>query len=423
MRSPGLPPVHEAWLPREHPLHRPRHGRRQLVALVCALVFFSAPLSSWLFGARPEPVENRPLAEFPSVTEGFGFFTGLGAWATDHLPFREQAVRAVGAISREVFGEPAPVHGSAHGSPIGAGRPDPDPPLDENLFPPVVEGRGGWLFLGHDVSYRCVPKRGLDEVIAGLRRWRSAVEDSGREFQLIIAPDKSTMYPDRLPADYAGEECSTAERAEFWNRVPRATGAIDMRGPLREAERRGGRPIYHDVDTHWTHEGGIEMARLLAERLRPGSTASWRVTPSRTYPHSADIPELLGQQRTVPIQAYALAPDGGADNTRFRPSDFHEPLRLRSDARPGMNTRPVRMVGDSFSQFASPYLAATNTDIAITHPDNLALDPRSAGRFLAEGEVVAFELSERFVAGGRYPMLDAEVAEQVGEVLAQHPVG
>jgi alginate O-acetyltransferase complex protein AlgJ len=375
-----------------------------------------------LLGARPDPVENRPLAEFPSVTEGFGFFTGLGAWATDHLPFREQAVRSVGAISQGVFGEPAPLHGSAHGSPIGAGRPGDSPALDENLFPPVIEGREGWLFLGHDVSYRCVPKRGLDEVIAGLRRWRSVVEASGREFQLIIAPDKSTMYPGLLPDDYAGEDCSATERAEFWRRVPRATGAIDMRNPLREAERRNGRPIYHDIDTHWTHAGGIVMTRLLAERLQPGVTGGWRVTPSRTYSHSADIPGLLGKERTVPIRAYALAPDGGADNTRFQPSDFHEPLRLRSAAQSGMNTRPVRMVGDSFSQFASPYLAATNTDITITHPDNVALDPGSAGRLLAEGEVVTFELSERFVAGGRYPMLDARIADQVGQILARHPI-
>lgn len=422
MESSDLPPVHEAWSPREHPLHRPRHGRRQLVALICLLAFFSAPLSSWLFGARAEKIENRPLAEFPSITEGFGFFTGLNAWATDHLPFRQEAVRAVGAISGGVFGEPAQLHGAAHGSPVGAGRPDAKPPIDESVFPPVIEGEDGWLYLGHDVSYRCVPKRGLDEVIAGLRRWREVVEASGREFQLVIAPDKSTQHPEHLPDEYAGEECSTERRAEFWRRVPEATGAIDMRAALRRAAQRNGRPIYHDIDTHWTHEGGIAMTRVLAERLRPGIASNWRLAPSRTYPHSADIPGLLGRQRTVQIQAYSLSPDGGADNTRFRPSDFHEPLHLESAAKPGMNTRPVRMVGDSFTQFASPYLAAVNTDLTITHPDNVALDPEAAGRLLAEGEVVTFELSERFVAGGRYPMLDAEIADGVGAILARHPV-
>ncbi|GAA4853001.1 alginate O-acetyltransferase AlgX-related protein [Saccharopolyspora rosea] len=420
--SSRLPPVHEAWLPREHPLHRPRHGRRQLTALVCAVLFFTAPLVTWLFGARPEPVENRPLAPFPSLADGLGFFTGLGPWATDHLPFRGGAVRSVEGISRGVFGEPARTSGGAHSSPIGAGQSDAKPPLDENVFPNVIEGKNGWLYLGHDVSYRCVPKRSLDQVIAGLRRWRHVVEASGRRFQLVIAPDKSTVYPENMPDDYAGKDCSTAARAEFWRRVPAATGAIDMRGELRAVAARNGRPIYHDIDTHWTHEGGVAMTYQLAERLRPGSTAGWQVRPTRQYPHPADIPDLLGQQRTVPIQAYSLAPDGGADNTQFRPSDFHHPLHLESEPKPGMIDAPVRMVGDSFTQFASPYLAAAFTDIAIQHPDDVATDPQAAGQLLAEGRVVVFELSERFVAGGRYPMLDPQVADRVGAVLAAHPV-
>ena len=87
-----------------------------------------------------------------------------------------------------------------------------------------------------------------------------------------------------------------------------------------------------------------------------------------------------------------------------------------------MITSPVRVVGDSFTQFASPYLAATHTDITITHPDNVATHPQATANLLAEGEVITFELSERFVAGGRYPLLDPEVAAQVGAVLAAHPV-
>ncbi|RKT83860.1 SGNH hydrolase-like domain-containing protein, acetyltransferase AlgX [Saccharopolyspora antimicrobica] len=422
-RQKKLPPVHEAWLPREHPLHRPRHGRRQLAALVCAVLFFTAPLVSWVFGARPAQLENRPLAAFPSVTEGWGFFTGMNAWATDHLPFRRQAVQSVDALSRGVFGEPARLDGGSHTSPVGAGQVDEKPQIDENVFPAVIEGKGGWLYLGHDVSYRCVPKRSLDEVIAGLRRWRAVVEASGRKFQLVVAPDKSTVYPENLPDAYAGEDCSTKAREEFWKRVPRETGALDMRNQLREVAARNQRPIYHDIDTHWTHEGGITMAYQLAERLEPGATRDWKVRPSRQYPHSADIPDLLGQDRTVPIQAYSLAPDGSdVDNTQFKPSDFHEPLHLESPPKPGMVTRPMRMVGDSFTQFASPYLAASFTDLTIVHPDQVAVDPEAAGRLLAEGEIVTFELSERFVAGGRYPMLDAAVADKAGAVLAAHPI-
>ncbi|GAB3552876.1 hypothetical protein J2S53_003632 [Actinopolyspora lacussalsi] len=420
-----LPAVHEAWLPREHPLHRPRHGAKQYIALACVLLFFAAPVLSWTLGARAERIENRELASFPSVTEGWGFFTGLNDWASDRLAFRPQAVDAVEGISEGVFGEPAP-HGSDSGGPPGVGgggadqqrstKPDPE------LFPDVVRGEEGWLFLGHDVSYKCLPDMELDRVVAGLRRWRSVVEESGREFRLVIAPDKSTVYSEHMPDEYVGRDCMRELRSEFWRRVPRATGAIDMRPTLRELDRRRDEPVFTKLDTHWRHAGGLAMVRRLAESLRPGVTDSWEVEPGRTYRHRADIPELVGENREWTVRSYSLAPDGGADNTRFVGSDFHEPLHLESSARPGMIDEPTRMIADSFTQFASPYLAASFADITIAHPDHVLTDPERTGRMLAEGEVVTFELSERFLAGGRYAMLAPDMAEQVGRILKRNPV-
>lgn len=424
--KPGdLPAVHEAWLPREHPLHRPRHGGKQLTALICAFLFFAAPVLSWVFGARAEPVENRALRPFPSVTSGWGFFTGLGEWATDHFVLREQAVRSVQAISRGVFGEPAQLDVAPVEPPVGAGRaereknntPDPD------VFPDVVRGKNDWLFLGQDVSYKCLPEMELDRIIAGLRRWRSVVEASGREFRLVLPPDKSTMYPQYLPDDYVGEKCMRELRADFWRRAPELAGAIDMRDPLREAARSQGRPIFSKLDTHWRHAGGVAMTRELAESLKPGISDGWRVSQGREYEHSADIPELLGQQRHWTVQSYELAPDGGTDNSKFVASDFHEPLRLSSAPRSGMIDRPTRMIADSFTQFASPYLGAVFSDLTIAHPETVARNPNKMANTLAEGEVVVFEFSERFLAGGRYEMLSPRMAEKVGKVLADHPIG
>ncbi len=424
-RSSELPAVHEAWLPRDHPLHRPRHGGKQLTALVCAALFFAAPTVSWMLGARAEPVENRPLASFPSPSDGWGFFTGLHPWASDNLPFRGDAVRSVDAVSRGVFGE-APSGGGSHAPPVAGGDDSGEdtekPRLDESVFPSVIEGKNGWMYLGHDVSYKCVPRMKLDRVVAGLQRWREVVEASGREFHLIVAPDKSTVHPEHLPESFAGKQCATEAVEEFWRTVPRETGAIDMRSDLRSIAERNGRAAYHAIDTHWTHEAGVAMTYALAERVAPGSTSTWKVEPSRFYPHTADIPELRGQNRKVDIQAYSLAPDGRQDNTRFVPSDFQDPLHVESTPTPGMVSRPTRMIADSFTQFASPYLAAAFADLTIAHPDALARDPAAMAQTLAEGEVVMLELSERFVAGGRYPMLDPAVAEQVGDVLARHPV-
>ena len=92
--------VHEAWLPADHPLHRPRHGGRQLLALISALVFFMLPLLALILGMRSAKFENRPLADAPSLSDGWGFFTAAPAWAADHLPFRDHAVQLADGVSR-----------------------------------------------------------------------------------------------------------------------------------------------------------------------------------------------------------------------------------------------------------------------------------------------------------------------------------
>ena len=68
----SLPPVHESWLPSEHPLHRPRHAIRQRTSLICAVVFFCTPLLLLLLGVRVPNIENRQLAAFPSPGDGWG---------------------------------------------------------------------------------------------------------------------------------------------------------------------------------------------------------------------------------------------------------------------------------------------------------------------------------------------------------------
>src|SRR5262249_10528423 len=156
-----LPAVHEAYLPREHALHRPRHGKRQLTALICALLFFTTPTLLWVVGVRPTEIENHKLAGFPRVGNGFGFFTGLPQWALCQRALRASAINAADGVSRSVFGEEAPLD---QGPSSDAG-PIPAPPLQQPGAPnaptapslpgssqagyrKVVQGLDGWLYYG-----------------------------------------------------------------------------------------------------------------------------------------------------------------------------------------------------------------------------------------------------------------------------------
>jgi alginate O-acetyltransferase complex protein AlgJ len=420
-----LLPTHESWLPNEHSLYRPRHAPKQRTALVCAAVFFLAPTLAFILGVRPQAFENHALAPFPSLSEGWGFFTGMPAWATDHMPLRELAIRAGDVISTEVFGDP-PVSGSGDSTPSGPlpGSPSGPRPAPTAGYPNVITGTDGWLYLGLDVSNKCQPVMDLDQVVAALRRLREVVESSGRRFVLIVAPDKSTAVPEHLPDRYVGKDCSRALSNRFWERANSELDVVDLRPELTRIAGRLGRPLYHPNDSHWTYEGGVAMTYALADRLRGQITSSWVVTPGKDEPWPADIPLLQHRSEQRMLRTYHLAPDGRTDRTRYAASDFRTPQRLvqpRDAARVGTITEPAGLIADSFTQFASPFLAAAFRDLSIVHPETVAGDPdRFARELLVDRDIVAVELAERNVAGGTSPLLQSSVIDTIGDVLAQH---
>ncbi|MGQ0718674.1 MAG: alginate O-acetyltransferase AlgX-related protein [Pseudonocardiales bacterium] len=404
-------------LGRGDPMHRPRHGRRQLTALICAGLFFAGPAIALGLGAQPARFENRPLAAFGDPRDGWAWLAGLPAWAADQLPFRDGAVRATDAVSRGVFAEPAPF-------PVPRSEPKTVTPIAPaaQAFPAVIEGRDGWLYLGADVSGACLPSRSLGDTLGSLRLLRSVVEASGRQFVLVVAPDKTTMVPEQLPADYLGRDCAARARGEFWRRVVAETGAIDLRPALTEIARRKGSPVYYPADTHWSQEGGLAMTYALADRVQPGITQTWQVAAAGWIPWTDDISPLLGRSGERAIPTYSLAPTGLPDRTRPIASDFRVPLNLTSAPVAGTVGQPVRMIADSFTQFASPYLAAAFTDITIVHPETVAAAPRSTGELLAGGKVVVLQIAERNLLSGTSPILLHPVITEISAQLALHPL-
>src|SRR5215510_9812971 len=61
-------------------LQSPHRRRIMVVPLVVGLVFLFGPLIAKLAGDRSEPIDNRPLAEMPSASDGWDFIPNFTTW-------------------------------------------------------------------------------------------------------------------------------------------------------------------------------------------------------------------------------------------------------------------------------------------------------------------------------------------------------
>jgi hypothetical protein len=426
---PGLPPIHESLLPRDHALHRPRHGRTQRTALICAVVFLLVPAVSFVFGVRPQAFENHELAPFPSLADGGHFFTGLPAWATDHLPLREAGVRAETGISQGVFGEPPAFSGTdrqSGGTPLG--------PVNTNTAPQdnassddsqVIAGTNDWLYLTQDMTAKCAPTQPLGTTVAALRQLRAAIDASGRTLVLAVAPDKSTVVPQHLPADYPDKQCAASVSRTFWSDVTGTDGALDLRAGLAALAPAERRPAYYPQDTHWTDLGALYMLRRVADAITPGVSSSWTMRRAATTRFPADLPLLIARTGTNTDINYHLSPDGGGDQTVPPPGTFLRPLSFTRAATTGMVTTPTAILGDSFLDATLRYLPAAFSDVTAFTYGGLAGDPvtrESVESVMASGKVIVIEVVERSLAGGLAPFLQPAVISGIKTYLAAHPL-
>jgi alginate O-acetyltransferase complex protein AlgJ len=253
------------------------------------------------------------------------------------------------------------------------------------------------------------------------------VESSGRQFVLVVAPDKSTMAPEHLPANFVGKACWQQATNAFWARIDSQPDMLDVRPALRAAAAQSGQSLYDQIDTHWSYQGGVVLTYALADKIEPGTTDGWVTLPTTQATWPADIPPLLGEQGNRHMLKYRLEPDGYTDRTNYVGSDFRTPLQLveppGTPTLPGQVTTPVGMIADSFAEFASPFLAAAFTNLTIVHPDTVADDPPAEARTqLADKRVIVLELAEREVAGGDSPILRPSVISAIGAALEAAPM-
>lgn len=244
-----------------------RAADRGLTALFLLLLAAPLPIGIALRAGR-SPCDAPSGKTWPAAAE---------AWLTDRLAGREALVRDAARV--KVYG------------------------LGVSATSRVILGTGGWLFLRPEAepNYLRSDDPALDE---RLRRWRSALlarrdwlAARGVYYLVAIAPEKSSVYPEFLPAADRRPAPTPLDRLLTSLPDDARWRVLDLRYPLLQAKTEG--DVYYRTDTHWNDRGGRATAAAVLAALAnwfPELTPAnddWPAAESEVFTHG-DLARLLG---------------------------------------------------------------------------------------------------------------------------------
>jgi alginate O-acetyltransferase complex protein AlgJ len=236
----------------------------------------------------------------------------------------------------------------------------------------VVVGRENWLFVGHEtdkidelryfLGCRLMSEETMArwlQVLSERQRW---LERRGIAYLLIIAPNKSTIYPEYMPVIYPrGRRTSLDQLSGFMERNAPGFPWLDLR-PVMKAGKKT-RLIYWPADTHWNDFGKQlayrEIVRVLSRRF-PSLEAlpqnSFAVIPCAEPPHDLEELLLLPCKARVPLfrlVAKRPLPSRWVKAAKGGTVPFWEIYRSRAAALP-----LALVIHDSFGESLKPLVAS-----------------------------------------------------------------
>jgi len=232
----------------------------------------------------------------------------------------------------------------------------------------VIAGRSDWMFYADDggledyVEERPFGAQELDAWRRMLERSRDWLAARGIEFLFVIAPDKQTIYPEKMPAalrrlryEYRADQLLAYMKGR--STVP----IVDLRPVLFAA--RGGEPLYHRHDSHWNDRGALVAENAIAAALGrrfPGIHLLPRgAFVERPGVPSGDRTSLLGLEDREKATMAGLVPIRGWSWKTVEPNvpdPYGEDPRMVTEI-PGSELPRALVFRDSFASRLIPYLS------------------------------------------------------------------
>ena len=270
-------------------------------------------------------------------------------------------------------------------------------PLGISTYPnEVIIGKNDWLYLGDQYEKTMtVTRRGanLKDVEAsrkiGLstKSWEQWLKHKGVSlFQVMLGPDKTTVYPEFLP-DWVKPVTYSATDMLLVN-VSQGL-YIDTRPDLIKAKAQFSEPLYYKTDTHWNSLGAWVAFRAFTKEVdRKGVRLLWlsdqQVRISKVKERKGgDLAKFLRMSDMLQDSEIVMEIDSKypieTKQYDFEKGDLtlsggnpviqapKRPLLVKSEH--ALNQKKVLWLRDSFGAAMAPFMAATFTETLQIHYD------------------------------------------------------
>lgn len=325
--------------------------------------------------------EQRQLAPPPEfrLRRIQGFPSQFTRWYDDHFPFRSDLVALNTRLTFDA--------GSLSPTPI------------------VMLGENGMLFFNSKVYERSTDSLGdylhktrfspreLHRIGENLERIDRYCRAREMRFQLLIPPNKSTVYPDRMRLVYRTNvigHSRVEQLAEYLKHNHPAVEVIVLEPALRAARSKIPEQLYYDSDTHWNHLGAYVAFREWAGRTVPAldTPPAERLKLTNRKDFYGDLWRLMNASRRYDDNYLPEIPGVTYDTKRYVLGGRFEE---RNDDAPSQ----LRMVWfrDSYSNFLAPFLRRyfRFTELVSGH----MVSPQTLGA--TKPDIVVLEVLERYL--------------------------
>ena len=353
---------------------------RDVLLIALFLLAISLPCAAQLAGlwqAMPES-EQRPLSKAPSWPATYEAWRSLAgnidSYLADRIGFRPWLLIAGHRLRYE----------------LGA-------PVTHD----VVMGKRGWLFFGGSeeieqyLGLRPLGAPQIQAILDRIDRYRREIQAQGALFVFVIAPNKSTIYPEELPDGLNPIGPTPADQLMRALAARPEIPAVDGRALLRQNRQLG--PLFYKTDSHWNELGAfivlraaIARAGLRPERFRPLTDYGIALGSGTT-----DLLRLLDMGRRLEWGVPYLQkkfPTPGLSWQRNAPGD---PVTDVITQPPPARGR-VLVIGDSFSEGWMRFLGQNSARVVRVAYAQQAHDATVASE---KPDLVILEIVEREIRG------------------------